>query len=726
MVLTNIWRLNDNIIMQDQENIIEGSFVINTVPYIKAIFLKHPVSQIVTITVYSNETTYTQIYSSDTGWINYFYRFWEFKTPLTIPDSLDFLITSNAVQYEAIKATTVDYNGTELFSLGSNQTGTLHCQGRVMKSDIAVKTAPLAYRTVTPTEEDQQVFAPFGYAGYESFTVEKIPADYLVPTGIITIDENRIWDVSEYAEAEVIVPDPPSTELNVEPLKDKQEFTPSAGNYYNKVIVEPIPEEYLIPDGEIEITSNVEQMDIGEYKFLTVKALKAVKGVVYKCIAGEDIEAGEFVEFLINYGRGDLVDFTIDDIKVYKISQEKVLIDYASPNGRELIALYLFEDKVLKSVPVAYGSKNMYDSSLAILNDSTAACLWGFNSTVGQNEQCNVFLQSIFISISIDENEQEISLDIKPQHLVYSSNAGTLAKGISIAPIGYNRVFITMSDIDQQYETTYYSAIKTMNNNGNWSTTLWDDMQGFAYEETNNLIALNENKILSVWLKEGQLYFGIILPTYNSSEFKFYPGESALPNIVSFDIKKLNENCLALITKDIYDEVRVRSVGVNGSTVNISCTAEENPNGSNAEPISLGVTTEECIKIIPISSSRSMTLLPKEDRTLDIHFFYHDNTMVSELSRDKENYITEVTVKNSFEGVLLSYYNVILIYNDKNGSSKFEQLTIYDEATGKIGVKLEESETGTYVYSTTSNTAIVGVATEDAEEKGYVNVVRPS
>ena len=59
---------------------------------------------------------------------------------------------------------------------------------------------------VTPTES-VQTLPTQGFGMAQNVTVQPIPSEYIVPSGTITITQNGIADVGEYANADVAVAD---------------------------------------------------------------------------------------------------------------------------------------------------------------------------------------------------------------------------------------------------------------------------------------------------------------------------------------------------------------------------------------------------------------------------------------------------------------------------------------------------------------------------------------
>ena len=68
--------------------------------------------------------------------------------------------------------------------------------------------ANLQEKEVTPTKEKQEVVADKNYDGLSKVIVDKIPDEYIIPTGNIEIIENGIYNVREKETATVNIPEP--------------------------------------------------------------------------------------------------------------------------------------------------------------------------------------------------------------------------------------------------------------------------------------------------------------------------------------------------------------------------------------------------------------------------------------------------------------------------------------------------------------------------------------
>ena len=160
--------------------------------------------------------------------------------------------------------------------------------GKYCPEDINV-IPQLKSLTVTPAKNAQNIAAPDGKVGYSAVTVEKIPDDYIIPSGTLQITSNGTYDVSGKANAmvnveqalqaksvtpsktqQIITADSPNYGLSqvtvyaaptetatVTPTKSTQTKTPSSGNVgFSQVTVNPIPDDYIIPSGSQNITAN--------------------------------------------------------------------------------------------------------------------------------------------------------------------------------------------------------------------------------------------------------------------------------------------------------------------------------------------------------------------------------------------------------------------------------------------------------------------------------------
>ena len=134
------------------------------------------------------------------------------------------------------------------------------------KANAIVNVQPsLQEKTVTPTKAVQNVTPDSNYNGLSKVTVNPIPSNYIIPAGDININSNGTKDVTQYKNAVVNV-QPSLQEKTITPTKSTQNVTPDSNyNGLSKVTVNPIPSNYIIPAGDININSNGTK-DVTQYK----------------------------------------------------------------------------------------------------------------------------------------------------------------------------------------------------------------------------------------------------------------------------------------------------------------------------------------------------------------------------------------------------------------------------------------------------------------------------
>ena len=103
----------------------------------------------------------------------------------------------------------------------------------------------------------------------------QIPEGYLKPEGTFETNIEGTYDVTPYANATFSVQ---KEELNVTPSSDIQTLTPSENKFYNKVVVQPIPSDYVVPSGTLEVTENGEY-DVSNYALASVNVTSGGGGL---------------------------------------------------------------------------------------------------------------------------------------------------------------------------------------------------------------------------------------------------------------------------------------------------------------------------------------------------------------------------------------------------------------------------------------------------------------
>lgn len=126
-----------------------------------------------------------------------------------------------------------------------------------INNGVEVISPSLIDLEVTPSKE-KKTYKHEGSYGYDNVTVNPIPSEYVIPNGTLDITSNGIHNVNEYENVNVNVESIPNLQTKeITPAKEMQVV--GADEEYDgldAVVVNAIPDEYIVPSGELEITEN--------------------------------------------------------------------------------------------------------------------------------------------------------------------------------------------------------------------------------------------------------------------------------------------------------------------------------------------------------------------------------------------------------------------------------------------------------------------------------------
>lgn len=108
-------------------------------------------------------------------------------------------------------------------------------------------------KTTTPTKTIQEVVPDYGYDGLSKVTVEAIPDEYIIPEGTKDIEANGLYNIKEFANANVNIPD---KKLGTKSITQNGTYTATDDGF----------------DGYSEVEVSTSGVDIDDYFNATIKS----------------------------------------------------------------------------------------------------------------------------------------------------------------------------------------------------------------------------------------------------------------------------------------------------------------------------------------------------------------------------------------------------------------------------------------------------------------------
>lgn len=121
--------------------------------------------------------------------------------------------------------------------------------GSIFVNVTSPVSCTLQTKTVTPTASQVEYLPDSGYDGFEKFTVEAIPSEYIVPTGTKNITANgNAQDVAAYEYVNVNVPTVTPTGEKTINVSQNGTVTEDVTNYASAKVVTNVPNTYSASD----------------------------------------------------------------------------------------------------------------------------------------------------------------------------------------------------------------------------------------------------------------------------------------------------------------------------------------------------------------------------------------------------------------------------------------------------------------------------------------------
>ena len=472
----------------------------------------------------------------------------------------------------------------------------------------------------------------------------------------------------------------------VTPTKDTQEIS-AKSNYYglSKVTVNPIPEDYIIPENTKNITDNG-VYDVKTYASVEVSvqpSLQGINGVVeqYKVAAGASVNAGDFVEFVSSYGRHNITDVKIDYIKADKLDNNKILVVYNdttnSYHGMATVLTITDTNEVIVSSTVEFNNSDTTNISLAILSETRAIVSYDSSRYIYAKVLC------------IDDTEITFGDAYKLDNTAGSSNQDIVA-------LSDTEALVSQKASSSGYISVLYLKINDKIITSHGST----DNNSQYYSK---LAKVSDDTAICVAYKNSMLKYNAALISVSGQTLSIINScyaENAGEDIISIVVMPSKDRFVIIYTHSTSNTTYAELFAIENNVISHKYTLSNLAEGSALSNISVKVLDDKTIIAVGKAKSKGISYL------LNV-----ENDVITKSTST----VFETNAPSTTSVITLSPTNAFVVYD--NGIGRFTSLKLSD------GVIMEDSTVQyTSVRPATSSLYKLGVAKTSGTEGQSIEV----
>lgn len=541
--------------------------------------------------------------------------------------------------------TKITYKSNPIATIRGQQTATIKCSGKKMTDDLVIETNEVATIDIS----DTTAIASDVLQGKEFYTAEEVKVEGTIPTIEATNREITTLSGVHYEQG-----------------------------YYNNawdVAISQTEQAKIIPQN---IKSGVDILGVTGILEEGGGSDITLNGVIeqYKVEAGETVNAGDFVEFVIKYGTGSF-DTSASYISACKLNNQTVLVGYRNSSGYGTLSILNINDNVITvSTPYVFSSTSTY-LSVTSLSETRALVIYGTSAGHFLSLLSIVDLD-ITVVATTTLNSYAVSSSYLPQ-IITINNATALC-------LYFNSSYLVLKKIIIDNDTLSLRTISDTNTKTNYNslTKINDNMAVYCYVYEEDVYAR------AIKLDTNVVYSAVTIAT----PYRSYPAKVVTLDEETICVLFTSRSGDAYSGYKYYSYVKLATISGTTITAGSQATISISSSSSNKKIVALDENT------MLVLIDNKAVVVKKNNKSLSV------------------GTIKQYDTSGSYQDLIVfSSDSALAVYS--NGEGAFKSLNI----NGTTITTIDNSGTnGVFAKKAKSRLHNVGVAKTSGSDGEYVDV----